>query len=293
MKRFIYSLTGALILVLISTSALWAQDYIINITVNGTPVALSVTFDDNDLTVTTKAQGVTVVSVITPTRAIVATPTPATAQNTATATSNANLRSGPGTSFAIAGSVTAGQKLTIVGKDDTGNWLKLSDGKWIAAFLVEQSAASGKSIPTVAPTATPTALPDVTASLEKSLLAALDAPNRDAERISSIYMDSGTIFIEWAINDSFWISDNTREEIVTILKTINASGIQYKLISLTGTFSMRDQYGNTSESSVVFVTYSVDTMSKINWSDNAFVNYSLPDNIYDLADLRNVHHEFQ
>ena len=152
MKRFVYSLTGAVILTLILTGALFAQDYIINITVNGTPVALSVTLDDNDhLTVTTKAPGVNVVSVLTPTRALAPTATPAAAQTTATATTNANLRSGPGTSFALAGTVTAGQTLTIIGQDATGNWLKLADGKWIAAFLVEQSTTASKPTPTATP----------------------------------------------------------------------------------------------------------------------------------------------
>jgi hypothetical protein len=48
----------------------------------------------------------------------------------------ANLRAGPGTDFAIIGSTTAGQPLTIVGRNPAGDWYQLGDGSWIAAILV-------------------------------------------------------------------------------------------------------------------------------------------------------------
>lgn len=51
---------------------------------------------------------------------------------------SANLRNGPGTSYAIVGHVQAGQRLQIVGQDQTGNWFKLSDEVWIATFLVNR-----------------------------------------------------------------------------------------------------------------------------------------------------------
>lgn len=56
----------------------------------------------------------------------------------AMANQSANLRNGPGTSYAIVGHVQAGQRLQIVGQDQTGNWFKLSDEAWIAAFLVNR-----------------------------------------------------------------------------------------------------------------------------------------------------------
>ena len=56
--------------------------------------------------------------------------------STAKAKQNANLRSGPGKDYALAGSVTAGQALKIVAKNKAGDWYQLSDGKWIAGFLV-------------------------------------------------------------------------------------------------------------------------------------------------------------
>ena len=51
---------------------------------------------------------------------------------------SANLRNGPGTSYAIVGQVQAGQRLQIVGQDQTGNWFKLSNEAWIATFLVNR-----------------------------------------------------------------------------------------------------------------------------------------------------------
>lgn len=77
----------------------------------------------------------------------------------ATANDVANLRGGPGTDFAIVGNVAAGQPLTIVGRNAAGNWYQLSDGNWIAAFLV--TGASGDlavvGIPEIETSAVPAA----------------------------------------------------------------------------------------------------------------------------------------
>lgn len=78
---------------------------------------------------------------------------------TGTVNRNANLRAGPGTTFAIAGSAPAGAKVTIIEKNAVGDWYKLDSGKWIAAFLVTLStpAAGTPSAPTGVPAAnTPT-----------------------------------------------------------------------------------------------------------------------------------------
>ena len=75
----------------------------------------------------------------------------------------ANLRAGPGTNFAVVGTVVAGQPLTVTGQNVAGDWLQLSDEHWIAAFLVDHAtdAAAETAAPTpVAPPtvdATPTA----------------------------------------------------------------------------------------------------------------------------------------
>lgn len=74
---------------------------------------------------------------------------------------NANLRAGPGTTYAIAGTVTAGQAVTVIGKSAAGDWYELKDGQWIAAFLVTMDAMPIVK-PTVKATATPTATHAIT-----------------------------------------------------------------------------------------------------------------------------------
>ncbi len=55
------------------------------------------------------------------------------------AASNANLRSSPSTDAAIVGQATAGQALMIKARNVDGSWYQLSDGSWVAAFLVENA----------------------------------------------------------------------------------------------------------------------------------------------------------
>ena len=69
------------------------------------------------------------------------TPTPAPAFIEVTVNEAANLREGPGTDFAIVGKAASGQTLQIAGQSEDGEWYKLADGAWIAAFLVEPPIA--------------------------------------------------------------------------------------------------------------------------------------------------------
>jgi len=50
---------------------------------------------------------------------------------------NANLRQGPGTTYPIVGGATAGQTLTVTGRNAAGDWYQLAGGAWIFAALVE------------------------------------------------------------------------------------------------------------------------------------------------------------
>lgn len=54
-----------------------------------------------------------------------------------TVTANANLRTGPGTTFAIAGRARQGQAVQLTGCNTTCDWYELERGTWIAAFLVD------------------------------------------------------------------------------------------------------------------------------------------------------------
>ncbi len=58
---------------------------------------------------------------------------------TANALQNANLRGGPGTSFAIVGGLAAGEGVQVVGQNAAGDWFQLrqeGDPAWAAAFLL-------------------------------------------------------------------------------------------------------------------------------------------------------------
>ena len=66
---------------------------------------------------------------------------PAETTGASTAAVDANLRSGPGTTFDLTGSITAGTALTIIGRNEAGDWLKLENGAWIFGELVANAPA--------------------------------------------------------------------------------------------------------------------------------------------------------
>jgi hypothetical protein len=70
---------------------------------------------------------------------------------------NANVRAGPGTNYAVVGSAPAGTTVRIAGANKAGDWYHLTNGRWIAAFLVDLNGAglSTAPLPMVAPTPAP------------------------------------------------------------------------------------------------------------------------------------------
>jgi uncharacterized protein YraI len=92
---------------------------------------------------------------------------------------NANLRAGPSTSYAVVGSAPKGTTVRIAGKNKAGDWLHLSNGRWIAAFLVDINGA-GEDGPV--PVLTPAARPDA-APVPAPTAAPTAAPSRRASRI--------------------------------------------------------------------------------------------------------------
>ena len=88
--------------------------------------------------------------------------TPLAAATSGTANRNANLRAGPGTTYAIVGTVRSGQLLNLIGRTADGSWVQIEGGAWIAAFLVNGATqpvapsptAPGPTLP-VPPVATP------------------------------------------------------------------------------------------------------------------------------------------
>jgi uncharacterized protein YgiM (DUF1202 family) len=85
----------------------------------------------------------------------------------AAATSNPNLRSGPGTNYAIAGSLRQGEQVTVIGRNDVGDWL-LVEGEGRAAWVFAELVSVEGDVTTLDVT-------DVSATLSASYRAPLQA----------------------------------------------------------------------------------------------------------------------
>ena len=112
--------------------------------------------------------------------------------STPAANRSANLRGGPGTSYPVVGGVQAGQVLTIVAQNPAGDWYQLSDGNWIAAFLVDNAP---DTLSTIADTPMPTSVPPViepTAQPAPQPVAQPTADPRTGQRRGAICRDDTT-----------------------------------------------------------------------------------------------------
>lgn len=88
----------------------------------------------------------------------VTTPSPTSTPASVIVAKAGNLRTGPGTNFGVAGSVTQGQAIVLIARDATGEWYQIADGKWIWRNLLTESPALPQPSPTKPPN-TPTPEP--------------------------------------------------------------------------------------------------------------------------------------
>lgn len=75
---------------------------------------------------------------------------------TVTANSSVNLRTGPGTNYPVAGTLSAGQTVQAVARN--GDWVVLSSGAWVATWVVSVSGSTA-SLPTRSAPPPPVAQP--------------------------------------------------------------------------------------------------------------------------------------
>lgn len=105
----------------------------------------------------------------------------------------------------------------------------------------------------------------------------------------------GVISVQWAI-DSGWNDDSTfrgaRMDAAAILQAIHESGEDFDILNLVGTYSLQDQFGNVTEDPVVWLTYTPETLERINWADSDFANNSLYRTVYEIADTSKTHPAF-
>ena len=149
------------------------------------------------------AERLQIVAPVAAPTAIPPTPTPLPPAGPV-ANANANLRAGPGTGYPVVGAVAVGMPLRITGRNAAGDWLRLAEGTWIAAFLVD-GAPNGLVVvaapaAAVAPTAAPVrsqAVPPVVSNCDPSYpticipvgVADLDCPEIPYRRFAVVGAD--------------------------------------------------------------------------------------------------------
>lgn len=173
----------------------------------------------------------------------------------------------------------------------------IPDANGSPEFTEEPSDTPAPSItPSEQPTSTstPTSTPSSPEEqLQADIIAVLGDNNRGIERISEYWYDpeDGLIYVRFAINDN--LTDNLRRygakaDVLDILEQVSHSSPYYSGIDILGTFSMVDQYGNISESVVISLYYSRETIERINFEN------MLTDNVYAIADnVGMIHTEFR
>lgn len=128
----------------------FAEDYTVDITVGGRVVTLNVSITDGNISVLPVDSDVTVI--VKPVE-----PSEIQYNEKAVVLSPANLRSGPGVTYAVVGGARKGEVLDLAAKTSDGTWYKTVGGGWIYADLV-QIAHNGGAAPTMTPMPTGTAV---------------------------------------------------------------------------------------------------------------------------------------
>lgn len=151
MKRRLSFLFGFALLLLVIPGIARAEEYIVTITVDGKPVTLAASTAGGVLVIQPNAAGVQVLAVE---KVAPAAPTAPASAARYQVNRNANLRSGPGTTFAVVGSARLGDRVTVINQSVAGDWYQLGNGQWIAAFLLD-AVTAGETASAPVPTATP------------------------------------------------------------------------------------------------------------------------------------------
>ncbi|MCL4835593.1 MAG: SH3 domain-containing protein [Caldilineaceae bacterium] len=151
------------------------------------------------------ADGTPVGSTPAPSAPAPATP-PGASAAAATANTLANLRAAPNTTATLTGSAQAGQTLVLVGKNAAGDWLKLENGSWIFAELVDNAPANlpvvgeDSSAPAETPAAEAPAAGETESPTPAKSSAAVDAnlrsgPGTTFDRVGSITAGTALVII--------------------------------------------------------------------------------------------------
>ena len=175
----------------------------------------------------------------TPTATATATATPLAARERSTqdvafvtTRGRMNIRSGPGTDYAIVDSVGAGTRLAITGKNEAGGWWRVDyqgEHAWIYAPFV--NATNGETVEVVvtpAPAPQPTATPFVAGSNDDLALYLLEKDNEPAASLQE----------EWNA-----MSQEERDELVRTGRVMLEITAEYCNMPAADAAEMIDRYG--------------------------------------------------
>jgi hypothetical protein len=156
----------------------------------------------------------------------------------------------------------------------------------------DKEAAAGTTSTTKAPATTTTAAPvDPMAQLKTKLEKDLGKNNRNRPRIAKYEMlPDKELAITWAVDENMSIGltkDTSRTEGLKIVKALKASGVDYNSVTVHGTYSLVDDFGNSEERNVINASYSKATLDRINTEG---VDKK---KIFDLADEQTILVAFQ
>lgn len=147
----------------------------------------------------------------------------------------------------------------------------------VAVTLIPSNTPGSTNTP--APTAT---FPPEDA-LRTAILDALKDKDREMSRLREYSNKDGEIGIKWIVYKNYsqeLTKIGAELDIYHILLIFSQSKVDYKQLTMTGTYITQDAFGNNSELNVVTVLYLKDTIDKINWDDFPFTNvYSIADEV--------------
>lgn len=125
-----------------------------------------------------------------------------------------------------------------------------------------------------------------------AVAAALGDSNRAIPRVFFNEFKNGTYQVRFNINANLldgMVRASARRDVLDIIQAVRASGLPVQRLAVVGAFDMTDAYGNTSNIVVVSLVYSTATLNRINPDG---VNWLTSNNLYMIADQRQVHSTF-
>ena len=154
-----------------------------------------------------------------------------------------------------------------------------------------QTSSVGEAQPTSTKVSTATPVPDEYV-LSQLVTRTLGNSNREVERVRNMAFDEDErhLIIEWSINDNLTgglRKSGAKRDVLGVLEAIRDSTVVVSRVTMRGSRSLVDVYGNVTEGDVVRASYDKETIDRINFenvrTDNAWI---IADQIWILPDFQ-------